>query len=319
MVSTNKKENSIQISKPNNDKNFNLLLSGKHDSILNFPLLNQIFEFLQRDLSKILKNFLNCDTSVGLNENKNIEFETVTNAIQYPSMIGVIEVENSEDSNKALIIFENQFIYTILDILLGGGDYNFKLKVHSRPFTQIENGVLKDFIKIMLYSINHSFGKVSSVQFKFKRLETCPNSILITNPKEYCKLLTMKINPLNREGGFVKLLMPYSTLSPYKTELSKTSLKSRDLKEREKWFQYFENTVNNSKLNIKVQHTEKIHSLKDLSNVAVGSTIILNRMNNENWDLVVNDFKVSNCKLGQINNRIAVEVLDQIDASKFLD
>ena len=149
MVSTNKKENSIQISKPNNDKNFNLLLSGKHDSILNFPLLNQIFEFLQRDLSKILKNFLNCDTSVGLNENKNIEFETATNAIQYPSMIGVIEVENSEDSNKALIIFENQFIYTILDILLGGGDYNFKLKVHARPFTQIENGVLKDFIKII--------------------------------------------------------------------------------------------------------------------------------------------------------------------------
>ena len=57
MVSTNKKENSIQISKPNNDKNFNLLLSGKHDSILNFPLLNQIFEFLQRDLSKILTAF----------------------------------------------------------------------------------------------------------------------------------------------------------------------------------------------------------------------------------------------------------------------
>jgi flagellar motor switch protein FliM len=278
-----------------------------------------VFEFLQRDLSKTLKNFLNCDTSVELNENKNIEFETATNAIQYPSMIGVIEVENSEDSNKALILFENQFIYTILDILLGGGDYNFKLKVHARPFTQIENGVLKDFIKIMLDSINHSFGKVSSLQFKFKRLETGPNSILIVNPKEYCKLLTMKINPLNREGGFVRLLMPYSTLSPYKTELSKVSLKSRDLKEREKWFQYFENTVNNSKLSLKVQHTEKIHSLKDLSNVAVGSTIILNRMNNENWDLVVNDFKVSNCKLGQINNRIAVEVLDQIDASKFLD
>ena len=113
MVSTNKKENSMQISKPNNDKNFNLLLSGKHDSILNFPLLNQIFESLQRDLSKILKNFLNCDTSVELSENKNIEFETATTAIQYPSMIGVIEVENSEDSNKALIIFENQFIYTI--------------------------------------------------------------------------------------------------------------------------------------------------------------------------------------------------------------
>ena len=53
MVSTNKKENSTQVSERKNDKNFNLLLSGKHDSILNFPLLNQVFEFLQRDLSKI--------------------------------------------------------------------------------------------------------------------------------------------------------------------------------------------------------------------------------------------------------------------------
>ena len=59
--------------------------------------------------------------------------------------------------------------------------------------------------------------------------------------------------------------------------------------------------------------------MKDLSNIGVGSTIILNRVNNENWDLVVNDLKVSDCKLGQINNRIAIEVLDQIDASKFLD
>jgi len=318
MVGINKKAE-FQQDLNRSEKNFNLLLNSKHDSVLNFPLLNQIFDFLQRNLSKVLKDFLNCDTGVEFSEKQNVEFETATGSIQYPSMIGVIEVETSDNFHKSLIIFENQFIYTILDILLGGSDYNFKLKVQARPFTQIEKGVIEDFTKIILSSINHSFGKVCNLQFKFKRLESGPNSILIASPKEYCKLLTMRIKPLNKDVGFVRLLIPCSTLSPYKAELSKISLKGKDLKEKEKWFQYFENVVNNSKLNVKVQHTEKVHRMKDLSNIGVGSTIILNRVNNENWDLVVNDLKVSDCKLGQINNRIAIEVLDQIDASKFLD
>ena len=319
MVHAIKKDNTSKMTNKIRDENFNLILNAKHSSAFNFPLLSQVFDLLQRNFSQALKDFLSCDTSVDISENKNVEFSEVIKEIHYPSMIGVIEIINSENHNKSLIVFESQFVYTILDILLGGHEYKFDLKVQKRPFTKIENGVIEDFIKVMINAINKSFDGISNLQFRFKRLESGPNSILITSPSEFCKLLTLKINPLNKNGGCVKFLIPYSTLIPYKSELSKISLKGKDLKEKEIWFQYFENTINNLKLNICVEHTEKIFRLKDLSNIEVGSTIILNRTNNQNWSLVVNNLKVSDCKLGQINNKIAIEILDQIDASKYLE
>ena len=319
MANAIKKNNTLETNSKVKDENFNLILNAKHASILNFPLLNQVFELLQRNFSKSLKDFLNCDTSININENENIQFSEIIKDIEYPSMIGVIEITSSDNNNKSLVIFENQFVYTILDILLGGCEYKFDLKVQKRPFTKIEKGVIEDFVKVMINSINKSFENISNLQFKFKRLESGPNSILIASSNEFCKLLTMKVSPLHKNEGYIKFLIPYSTLIPYKSELSKVSLKGKDLKEKEIWFQYFENVINNLKLNVCVEHTEKIFRLKDLSDIKVGNTIVLNRTNNQNWNLVINNTKVSDCKLGQMNDKIAVEILDQIDAAKYLE
>ncbi|RST66354.1 hypothetical protein [Candidatus Aquarickettsia rohweri] len=113
------------------DENFNLILNAKNASVLNFPLLNQVFELLQRNFSKSLKDFLNCDTYINISENENIQFSDIIKDIEYPSMIGVIEITNSDNNNKSLVIFENQFVYTILDILLGGYEYKFDLKIQK--------------------------------------------------------------------------------------------------------------------------------------------------------------------------------------------
>ncbi len=83
--------------------------------------------------------------------------------------------------------------------------------------------------------------------------------------------------------------------------------------------QYFENTIQNIKLNVSIEHSEKTHNLKSLANIRVGSTIVLNKLATENWDIVVNNAKISDGKLGQMNNRVVVEILDQIDASKYTD
>ena len=299
--------------------NISLLLKEKYTSASNFPLLKEVYGNLLRNFSKTLQDFLDCDANIEFVSSESVEFKNVISSISIPCMVGVISTSHNDEFSNALIIIENQFVYTLLDILLGGGEYSFKLKVKDRSFTKIEDNVVKGFCNILLVAINESFNDVSSLKFRFQRLENGVNSILIADAEEFCSLLTLKITPQHKEAGYVKLLIPYSTMKPYKNELTRIALKSKDLSEREKWMQYFENTIQNIKLNISIEHSEKTHNLKSLANIRVGSTIVLNKLATENWDIVVNNAKISDGKLGQMNNRVAVEILDQIDASKYTD
>ena len=74
MANAIKKNSTSKATNQIGDENFNLILNAKHASVFNFPLLSQVFDLLQRNFSKDLKDFLNCDTSVDISENKNVQF-----------------------------------------------------------------------------------------------------------------------------------------------------------------------------------------------------------------------------------------------------
>ena len=312
-ASVKKDKNAYQL-----NANINLLLKEKYISASSFPLLEEVYNRLLNNFPKILQDFLSCDTNVEFVNSESIKFNNVIHAIPTPCMVGVISSNHRNEPGDALIIVENQLVYTFLDILFGGSEYDFKLKVKDRSFTRIEDNVIKDLCNILLVTLNESLSGISNLEFKFQRLENSTNSILIANAEEFCKLLTLKIKPHSKEHGCIKLLIPYSTIKPYKNELTKVALKSKDLSEREKWMQHFENIIQNIKLNISIEHSEKTHNLKSLTNIKVGNTIVFNKLGDENWSIVVNNVKVSDGKLGQRNGRIAVEILDQIDASKYI-
>ena len=297
--------------------NVNLLLKEKSISASSFPLLEGVYSKLLNSLPKVFKDFLNYDTAIEFVSNESVRFDNVIRSIPTPCMVGVINSDHSDESGDALIIIENQLVYTLLDVLFGGGEYNFKLKVKDRSFTKIEGNMIRDLCHVLTTAFNDSLSKISNLQFKFQRLENSVNSVLIANAEEFCKLLTLKIKPHHKEHGHIKLLIPYSTISPYKTELTKVTLKSKDFSEREKWVQHFEDIIQNMRLNISIEYSEKTYKLKNLTNIKVGNTIVLNKLGNTNWDIVTNNTKVSDGKLGQVNGRIAVEILDQIDTSKY--
>ena len=298
--------------------NVNLLLKEKYISVFSFPLLKEVYKKFLSNFSKTLQDFLDCDVNVEFVNSESVEFKNVISSIPVPCMVGTISSCHSNKPGNALIVIENQLVYTLLDILFGGSEYSFKLKVKERAFTKIEDNVIKDFFNILVVTLNESLSDISSLKFKFQRLENRVNSTLITNTEEFCKLLTCKINSKHKEPGYVKLLIPYSTMNPYKNELTKVALKSKDLSESEKWMQHFEDVIQNTKLNVSIEHSEKTHSLKNLANIKVGNTIVLNKLSDENWNIVVNKVKISEGKLGQINNRTAVEILEQIDTSKYI-
>ena len=45
---------------------------------------------------------------------------------------------------------------------------------------------------------------------------------------------------------------------------------------------------------------------------------MLNKYPEENWDLTINNVKVSSGKLGKVNSRVALELKERLDASKYL-
>ncbi|MFQ3307219.1 MAG: flagellar motor switch protein FliM [Candidatus Midichloriaceae bacterium] len=301
-----------------NTKEFGNIFEQNKYSSANFPLLRNVYDSMLRLFSKKIQNFLGVPVKLSLEESANSSFGEELNK-HASSITSVMELEGEKDIKEALVIVENDFVYSLLDIFLGASSYDATLEVKGREFTNIEECIVKDFCCSLISTLNKSFSDVSDVGFQFQRLEKNKNSALIVDEDEGCDIVRLKIEPEKKKSGIITIVIPYSTLQSHKSELSKISLKNTDDKFKEKWLEYFENTLQNSNVKVGIKHSERIDGFKDLSEIKVGNTIVLNKLENEDWDVVVNDVKVSSCKLGKVNNRVAVKLVEQINSAKYIN
>lgn len=230
-------------------------------------------------------------------------------------MLGIFKL-TKYPNRQGIIIFNSDLIYDLIEILFGGKKISTKLKVVDRPFTDIEYGVLQNVIQIIINDLNDEFKKVANIQFEFDRIENDTGSALIVSENELSNLLEMELKIKNKDSGKMSIIIPNATLSPFKQEFLKP-ISSKNLSADPKWFSHFEEVVNNSVVKLRAEYNETIWKIQDLKNLQVGSTIVLNKLEHENWDVTINSNKVADCKPGQINDRLAVELIDDINASKY--
>ena len=83
-----------------------------------------------------------------------------------------------------LITVESSLIYSIIDVLLGGGRGTSAVRVEGRPYTTIETGLVQQMVALILQDAEHAFAPLSPVHFNLERLETNPRFAAILPPGE---------------------------------------------------------------------------------------------------------------------------------------
>ena len=137
------------------------------------PMLEVVFDRLVRLATTSVRNFTSDNVDVALDRITSVRFMDYIDSIPLPAMLGVFRAE--EWDNFGLISADSNLIYSIIDVLLGGGRSGSPSRMLGRPHTTIENSLVSRLFEILLADAEQAFRPVSPVG-------VCANAVPAIDP-----------------------------------------------------------------------------------------------------------------------------------------
>ena len=187
------------------------LINSAMVSYERLPMLEIVFDRLVRLTTTSLRNFTSDNVEVSLDSISSVRFGDYLNSIPLPAIIGVFKAEQWD--NFGLVTVDSSLIYSIIDVLLGGGRGTTPIRVEGRPYTTIETNLVRRMIEVVLADAELAFAPLSPVKFNLERLETNPRFAAVSRPANAAILAEFRIDMEDR-GGKIEVLIPYATLEP---------------------------------------------------------------------------------------------------------
>ncbi len=289
------------------------MLIDKNSSIQpRMPMLEVIFEKLVRLLSNSYRSFTAFTVEVEIESNETMKFGDYIDNLPNPSLITIARA--IEWSNFISITIDNALTYALIDILFGGRKLHSSLKVEGRPYTSIEQSILQSFSEVFLNDLSVSFEPISPVTFHLDRVESNPKFATIARPEDVIILLKLKVKMESR-AGYIELVLPYSSLDPIKKILQKSFFGDRTSLDPN-WTAHMEAELSNATVNLSVYLNGITSTIKNIANLKVGNTIILDKDPDDDIFLTIDRLKIATGKLGKIDGNVAIKLSDSVNLDK---
>ena len=105
------------------------------------PMLEVVFDRLVRMLSASMRNFTSDNVDISIDTMVSMRFDEYLNSIPLPAMLVIFRAVEWE--NFGIITIDSSQIYSTVDMLLGGRRAAKPTRVEGRPYTTIEQDIVK--------------------------------------------------------------------------------------------------------------------------------------------------------------------------------
>jgi len=276
------------------------------------PMLEVVFDRMVRMLSSSLRNFTSDNVDVSIDSMTSMRFEDYLNSVPLPALLTVFRAVEWE--NFGLITVDSSQIYSTVDILLGGRRATRPIRVEGRPYTTIEQDIVKKMVEIVLNDMSSAFDPVSPVTFQFDRLENNPRFASITRPNSAVLLVRLRVD-MDERGGMVEIMFPHTTLEPIRDLLLQMFMGDQ-FGQDSIWERHLGKEVQQTYVEVDAVLDELRMSLGEIIDLQVGSTIMLNATPNDVVKVKSGGVPLTTAKLGKIGDKIAISLTDGIKRIK---
>lgn len=273
------------------------------------PMLEVVFDRLVRMMSTSLRNLTSDNVDVSLESITSLRFGDYINSVPLPALLSIFKAVEWE--NYGIITANGQLIFSVLDVLLGGRRSNRPVKIVGRPYTTIEQDVVRKFIEVMLSDMSAAFDPLSPVTFKYERQETNPRFATIARPANAAILVTLRVD-MEERGGMLEILIPYATLEPIK-ELLLQMFMGEKFGRDSIWESHLGKEVRSTDLKLDAVLGQKHVKMSDVVNLKVGSTIVLDQEPDDDITLICGGIPMMTGKLGKMGENKAVRVTEIVN------
>lgn len=290
------------------------LLYRSRDNYEKFPMLEVVFDRFARSMSTSMRNFTGENSEITIENITSIRFEDYLNSIPLPAMISIFQAVEWE--NVGIMTIDSSLVYSLIDILLGGGKAEKSFRVEGRPFTIIEQDIIKNFSRIVFDELATSFTPISSISFRMDRLETNPRFATVTRPQNPVVIISFRLE-FDSVGGKVDIVFPYTTLEPIKEQLMQM-FAGESFGSDISWESFLSDELKGTDINLSAKLKPKKITLKDLSELRVGKTLVTDNKLNDPITISCNGISVFNGVLGAKKDNVAISIKDSFDVEDIL-
>ena len=280
------------------------VLSSALVSYERLPMLEVVLDRLVRLMSTSLRNFTSDNVEVSLDNIASIRFGDYLNSIMLPAMMSVFKAE--EWDNFGLISVDSSLVYSIVDVLLGGGRAAAAERIEGRPYTTIERSLVERMIRVMIKDLGAAFEPLSPVTFNFDRLETNPRFATISRPSNAAIVARLRIDMEGR-GGRLDLLLPYATLEPVR-ELLLQMFMGEKLGRDSIWETHLTEELWMTEVDLEAVIDTQTMKLGNVFDLKVGTRIMFNNSPNDLVRLQCGEVPLYTGRMGRKRQNIAIRI-----------
>lgn len=269
-------------------------------------------ELIHDNYARIISNYLTAqvrnNVKVKIESVEQITYEEFIHSIPNPTILTIFKMPPLSGS----ILFETnpQFVYQIIDILLGGNGYG---KYKSKEFTDIDKNIITKINEELISNLKLAWGDVVEVKPEIEALETNPALNQTLAPHEPVALITFSVEMAD-SNSFINICIPYLSIE-----------KVLDKMVVQYWYQENDETiVNQSREKLKdrlnIVDVPLIATLgsanitvDEFLKLSVGDVITLNSKCSDPVSVLIDGNVHYTGKPGVIGKRMGVQILDIID------
>lgn len=268
------------------------------------PMLEVVFDRFVRMLSTALRNFTSDNVDIDIHSITSLRFGDYVNSIPMPAILSIFKAIEWE--NFGIITFNGSLVYSMVDVLFGGRKSNRPIRIEGRPYTSIEQNIVRYISELILTDLGAAFDPLSPATFQFERMETNPRFATIAHPSDTVILLQLRVD-MEERGGNVEIMFPYVTLEPIKDLLSQVFMGEKFGKDTV-WESHLGREIYMTEVVIDAILGKKTTVFKDILDLKVGSTIVLDTKPDDDIILSCKNVDILSGKIGKVEDSVAVSI-----------
>ncbi|MBN8542983.1 MAG: flagellar motor switch protein FliM [Alphaproteobacteria bacterium] len=272
------------------------------------PMLEVVFDRLVRSLSASLRNFTSDNVDVSIDSMASLRFDDYLNSIPLPAMLVVYRAVEWE--NFGILTIDSAQIYSTVDLLLGGRRTQKPIRVEGRPYTTIEQDIVKKMVEIILNDMSLAFDPISPITFQYDRLESNPRFAAIARPNSAALLVRLRVE-MEERGGMIEIVLPHATLEPIRDLLLQMFMGEK-FGQDSVWERHLGKEVGQTHIDVEAILDERKISLGEIVNLKIGSTILLNTSPNDPVKVKCGGVPLTTAQVGRVGDKMAIAINDDI-------
>ena len=272
------------------------------------PTLEIINERFARLLRIGLFNFVRRTAEISVGPVRVVKYSEFVRNLVVPTNLNLVQVKPLRGT--ALLIFNPDLVYLIIDSLFGGNG-QFHTRVEGRDFTQTEQRIIQRMLAVVFEDLEKAWQPVHPVNLEYVRSEMNTQFTNIATPNEVVVVTTFNIE-LGAAGGEFHICMPYSMIEPIRDVLC-SSLQGESVDVDKRWVKLLSKQVQAADVELIVNLGKAELTLQQVLNMQPGDIISLNIA--QPLVAEVDSVPVMECKCGVFNGQYALKVDRLLPAS----